>query len=82
MSDQSIDLAKEINDVVDRLKPIVAAVADGFQLRDIGVYTENVPLLVNEMIDFFVKAGAEYSEIRENVQELQRIWEQKRSNSG
>ena len=61
MSDkQSVNIAKEINEVIDRLKPVVAAVADGFQLRDIGILAEKVPPLVTEMIDFFVKAGVEY----------------------
>lgn len=83
MSDDSpVDIGQEINDVLDRMKPILVAVADGFQpFSDIGVFTENVPRLIDELIDLFVKASAEYSEIRENVQALQEIWAQRPSAS-
>ena len=57
------------------MKPIREAVVDGFQpLRDIGVFIEYVPPLIEELIDLFDKASGEYSEIRENVQALREIW--------
>jgi len=37
---------REIDDVLDRMKPTLEAVADGFQpFSDIRVFTENVPPL-------------------------------------
>ena len=82
MSDnQSIDIAKEIDDVVDRLKPLLTAVADGLQFRDIKVFVECLPPFIDELIDFFDKAGGAFSEVRENVEELRAIWDQRRSAS-
>lgn len=81
MSDnQTVDIAKEINDVVDRLKPLLEAVADGLQLRDIGVFAKDLPPFIDEILDFFNKAGQEYAEVREKAEELREVWERKRSN--